>query len=264
MHNIKSFLLLILISIFGLSACSLLQGEQPEAEPTLSLNGSTIVFNGNTSKHNASLLTALINKHAGSITTLQVTSGGGNVLGGLEIGNAVHQHQLNVVVHKYCLSSCSNYIVTAAKQVFVQNSALIGWHGSSLQALYSSFESDISIFSKFLMLLSGIDWEQENEKYLKNWHKQEAAFFEKVNVEHLITVIGMMPGFKEQRNADFYSYDIQTLQSLGLTIEFEDQQLEANKNGDQYVQIFNIDHGTLNSLRTELNRTLRETTVFSD
>lgn len=227
----------------------------------ISLNGSTVIFNGPTSAKNARALTTFIKENA-FITRLQITSNGGDVFGGMEIGTIVFQRKLDVEVHDYCFSSCANYIATAANTVIVKRNGLIGWHGSALQPLFNSF--DIPLYAKFILTLSGKDWEQEHQQYLKKWHQHEADFFQRVGVDHMITVIGLMPGFKEHRDAALYSYDIQTLKSLGLRIEFEDRQLEAQAGGERLVQIFHIDQNALKALRANFNDILSKTNAFAD
>ncbi|MCP4421670.1 MAG: hypothetical protein GY805_34085, partial [Chloroflexi bacterium] len=103
----------------------------------------------------------------------------------------------------------------------------------------------------------GKDWEQEHQQYLKKWHQQEADFFQKVGVDQMITVIGLMPGFKERRDAGLFSYDVQTLKLLGLRIEFEERQLEAQAGDERLVQIFHIEQDTLATLRSKFNNALR-------
>ena len=252
---------LFLAAVLLLSACSTLGNIELPTTPVISLNGSTVIFNGPTSAKNARAFAEFV-KENDFVTRLQITSNGGDVFGGMAIGNIVHQHKLDVEVHDYCVSSCANYIATAANKVIVKNNGLIGWHGGSLQPIFSSF--DIPIYTKFILTLSGKDWEQEHQQYLKKWHQQEADFFQKVGVDQMITVIGLMPGFKERRDAGLFSYDVQTLKLLGLRIEFEDRQLEAQAGGERHVQIFHIEQDTLASLRSNLNDALREANAFAD
>ena len=252
---------LFLAALFLLSACSTLGNIELPTTPVISLNGSTVIFNGPTSAKNARAFVEFI-KENDFITRLQITSNGGDVFGGMDIGNIVHQHKLDVEVHDYCFSSCANYIATAANTVIVKKNGLIGWHGSALQPVFSSL--DVPVYAKFILTLSGKDWEQEHQQYLNKWYQREVDFFRNIGVDHMITAIGLMPGFKERRDAELFSYDVQTLKSLGLRIEFEERQLEAQAGDERLVQIFHIEQDTLATLRNKFNNALRETNAFAD
>ncbi|MCP3704540.1 MAG: hypothetical protein GY954_16625, partial [Alteromonas sp.] len=116
---------LVLAQLLLLSACSTLGNIELPSAPVISLNGSTVIFNGPTSSKNARAFAEFINEND-FITRLKITSSGGDVFGGMDIGNIVHQHKLDVEVHDYCLSSCANYIATAANTVIVKKNGLIG------------------------------------------------------------------------------------------------------------------------------------------
>lgn len=62
---------------------------------------------------------------------LSIRSLGGAVLVGIELGNWLQAHKLDVKVMEYCLSSCANYVFPAGKRKIVSNFAVIGFHGGA-------------------------------------------------------------------------------------------------------------------------------------
>lgn len=225
------------------------------------IDNQTIEYIGTTSKENAKRLESLLTKHAKEINTLVVTSTGGEVFGGLYIGQLVHEFGLKVVVKRYCMSSCANYIVTASHDVTVSKDALLGWHGGSTQPIYSPFEPESSWLSKLQCLFRTEDDTKKANAYSLRWQEEELAFFDTVGVNQAVTILGMMPGLKEKRDAMLFSYDKKTLQSLGLNIKFEnEEQTELSPTGDKLVQVFNIKTETLDALLKLHNKKMNEDT----
>ena len=95
-------------------------------------------------------------------------------------------------------------MITASPDVRVEEQAVIGWHGGSLQPLYVPMEKNTP----------------EVASYIAKWQEAEKQFFDIINVEQAVTIMGMMPGITEKRDSAIYSYDAQTLKRFGLHIEF--------------------------------------------
>jgi hypothetical protein len=62
--------------------------------------------------------------------TLIITSGGGLVDYAAQIGRRVKKLKLNVIVEKYCLSGCSQFILPSAETVTLTGKTIIGIHNS--------------------------------------------------------------------------------------------------------------------------------------
>ena len=221
----------------------------------------TIEFIGSTSKAKGKQLEELLSKHSRTIDTLVVTSTGGEVFGGMSIGYLVHKFGLKVVVKKYCMSSCANYIVTASSDVTIAKGAFLGWHGGSTQPIYSPIETEVSWLSQILIFLGGNDEDSEMGVYLDRWQNEEINFFETVGVNQAVTILGMMPGLKQKRDSMLFSYDMVTLQRLGLHIRFEDEeQRQLSKDGTKYVQIFKLSNEKLDLLLKLHNQKINKDT----
>lgn len=62
-------------------------------------------------------------------TVLSIRSPGGEVYTGMQLGNWVREHKLDVKVLEFCFSSCANYVFPAGIHKIVSNFAVIGYHG---------------------------------------------------------------------------------------------------------------------------------------
>ena len=67
---------------------------------------------------------------------LVISSGGGEVHLGLDLGNFIWDEQLDVSVPGYCLSSCANYIFTAGRRKLLGKHAVLGFHGGATSPGY--------------------------------------------------------------------------------------------------------------------------------
>ncbi|MFZ6735190.1 hypothetical protein ACO0LG_24935 [Undibacterium sp. Ji42W] len=63
------------------------------------------------------------------IETIIVRSGGGSVVGALEIAKEINKRKINLIVDKYCLSSCANYLFIAAYKKSLLPESVLGFHG---------------------------------------------------------------------------------------------------------------------------------------
>lgn len=64
-----------------------------------------------------------------SIRSLVIRSGGGEGNAGIHFGEIVRDWNLSVMVDRRCMSACANYAALAARELFVPDGALLGFHG---------------------------------------------------------------------------------------------------------------------------------------
>ena len=69
-------------------------------------------------------------------STLFITSGGGDALAGIKIGEAIHERGVRVIVQKYCISACASYILPASPNAELDDGAIIGLH-NTITSIYS-------------------------------------------------------------------------------------------------------------------------------
>ena len=90
------------------------QAETPAT--SVSAQADTIVYSGDISDTANEAVLSLLKMHPQTFTMLAITSPGGEVNAGMDLGDMVFSHQLSVKIEDYCLSSCANYVFTAASQ----------------------------------------------------------------------------------------------------------------------------------------------------
>lgn len=129
---------LLALTVFTLMSCANLPQDDDEAKVSRYINkparvtirGDAIIFKGPISEINNQKLFKAFKEARNSPTSLRITSGGGSVEAGLELGEWVLENQLNVHIPRICASSCANYVFTAGKEVTLDSTAVVFWHGS--------------------------------------------------------------------------------------------------------------------------------------
>lgn len=65
--------------------------------------------------------------------TLLITSPGGGIVAGMDLGEWILDNQLDVEIGGLCFSSCANYVFVAGATKILRSYSLLGWHGSAFQ-----------------------------------------------------------------------------------------------------------------------------------
>ncbi|GGC72701.1 hypothetical protein [Undibacterium terreum] len=87
---------------------------------------STLHFNGDITRTNFLAMKSYLDH---GISTVIVNSGGGDGEAGLAIGKEFRKRKITLIVEKYCLSSCANYLFLGAAKKILQPGAILGFHG---------------------------------------------------------------------------------------------------------------------------------------
>lgn len=127
---------------------------------------------------------------------LVITSGGGDVGVGLDLGEWVYAKGLDIRVPSYCLSSCANYVFTAGARKIVAHNAVIGFHGGLSSATFK-IEGDMKPVYDAMT-------KEEQEAFLADIKKdfrpalaRETTFFKWIGVRQEITTYGQAARFRQ-------------------------------------------------------------------
>ncbi len=101
-----------------------------------------------------------------------MSSPGGLVSDAIQLAYRLHREQLDLQIGALCASSCANYIMPAARHVYLDKDSVLLWHGSS-------FQDDIS------------EKVRDNNAVYVEWRKEENKFFSDIGISPLITVCGI-------------------------------------------------------------------------
>lgn len=111
-----------------LAACA----DSPDYE--ISLSEEEIRYKGTISMAGVDTLITLYQTQSAKPELLRIDSKGGEVRAGLKFGRWVRDNQLSVRVKSVCASSCANYVLTAGKIKYLDEQAVLAWHGGMKQA----------------------------------------------------------------------------------------------------------------------------------
>lgn len=132
---------------------------------------------------------------AGGIRLLDIGSGGGDIELGMDLGELVRRHALDVRVDGYCASSCANYVFPAGRRKLLPADAVVIWHGSAIQADAGSasmidFDEVAQVRGRPLDEAEKAAMIAGFAAYGRAMRARQAAFYAELGVDERITVFG--------------------------------------------------------------------------
>lgn len=211
-------------SLLAITGCSTIPDKfTPAAEARIEKD--TLYYQGSIDARHVLEAIRLARNSAVPIGKLEINSGGGDIDAGMEFGLWVHQQNLAVVIDELCFSACANYIVPAARSVYVKSGAFVAWHGGAFQKTW------IKPRWYDYLIPNKIERERQYiEGYLEYMRTKETMFFKTVGVDHKITTYGQDEAKQCQSNSRFngWFYSLSDLKHMGLKdISLEDKKFSA-------------------------------------
>lgn len=192
-----------------LTACLVLLAlslsTRAEEAPQVFLDNDELNYVGSISRAGATELSTLYARLDRKPTILAIRSRGGDTAAGMALGTLVHAHGLTVKVMEYCLSSCANYVFTAAPYKIVSNFAMIGYHGglsSDTFALDPAQEARFAAMPAAEQAAARKRYDAEMRRDLAGRAQEERRFFDMIKVEQRITTLGQAPQYQQRFRAD--------------------------------------------------------------
>lgn len=183
--------------------------EEKLKEPAIITRSNDVIyFKGSLWGQNISRL--LLEFENGEPGLLIINSGGGHILGAIEIGEKINQLNMDVEVEELCASSCANYIFTAGKRKKINEGAVVIWHGDGQQKSFREYNFCKKAKSRY----SGYVREVTNEEVedgLKTI-ELEKQFYEKLGVSSYIARAAQEPYFYN-RNV---TYTVEDMRVFGV------------------------------------------------
>lgn len=134
--------------------------------------------------------------------TLYISSPGGDVSAGMNLGEWIHAHDVNVHVVEGCASSCANYVFPAGKRKELEMHSVLFWHGGMYQRGLDNNLAD------------------EGRDALHELREREDRFFERIGVDGRITTCGQPAQWflNESRTVPYvgFDYSLEGLKRLGI------------------------------------------------
>lgn len=168
---------LSIITFSFLTACTN-QMSPPFPSPAVSIKDDTLIYDGMITSTGALKALRLVRNNQNEITKMQITSPGGMIEAGIELGYFIKENNLDLIITKLCFSACANYLLPAAHHVKIEKGTLLGWHGGARQSNNLWKQS-----------VPEAQWE-EYYPYLERIRKEEYTFFQYIDVPANIVTYG--------------------------------------------------------------------------
>lgn len=190
-----------LLAAWLAAACSNIGNIDPEGSPdtstTVTRDGSTIVYSGALSDQANHQVQALIDTDT---RTLRIASRGGEIHLGMDLGQLVFLHGLDVEVGEHCLSSCANYVFPAGRRKILHRHSQLGWHGGAFQP----------------MRIDDARMRQAYEDYIGPAQARETAYFRQIGVSQRSTTLGQGEAYARYADCVGWRYTIDAMAQLGM------------------------------------------------
>lgn len=159
----------------------------------------------------------LYDKQAVKPTVLSIRSRGGEVNTGMALGTWVHAHRLTVKVMEFCLSSCANYVFSAAPQKVVSNVAVVGFHGGPGNVDKLKFDDKTRAMLDAATPEARKAMLDDIVKTVERDGKNEAAYFQKIGVRADYSSLGQDDRYQDfTRGADGWTYTREGFAAFGV------------------------------------------------
>ncbi len=216
------YVVLLLLAVAGPGFSDVIHGNPSAEEPTITIEGTTVIYLGKISEQNVELFLETV--RGKKLTTLLIASSGGEINAGMMMGSWVFDNHIDVVVEKMCMSSCANYVFTAGRHKTINPGSIVAWHGSILQEFLMSDE-DIRV-----LVIQTFDKLPESEKekmdlqemirksieqmkeYRVESTRRQAMFFKKIGVDESVCLIGN----EEYGAEDFFILSVKDMERFGI------------------------------------------------
>lgn len=188
-------------------------------EAIISIEGTTVTYRGPITEENTQLFLDLVKGK--DLKTLVITSGGGDINTGMDMGRWIFENKVDVVVEGMCMSSCANYIFTAGKKKLIRPGAIVAWHGNALQ---NGGDWEKSFLRSIQEALNGLPPEERDKvdtakamegamEYIRECKRKQAAFFQEIGVDEYVCRVGS----EEYGARDFFILSVEDMERFGIT-----------------------------------------------
>ncbi|MDO6712789.1 hypothetical protein Q4567_18795 [Aliiglaciecola sp. 2_MG-2023] len=204
------FLFILVLVLLGSVACTSVDAGKDNVQSNFfaGIQNDVLVYEGTITKSSNLAIFQAFEKAKEKPKRLIISSPGGDVGAGMELGEWIHSNKLNIEIKNLCLSSCANYVLPAGHIKYLHKDSILMWHGSAWQKKWDTTDSDESFYAS----------------YLPKMRKREAAFYNRIGVDNLITVYGhsemtMWDKFKSFFGTSLigWDYSLEDIERFGIS-----------------------------------------------
>ena len=141
---------------------------------------------------------------------LLISSGGGSVKAGIALGRWVREQGLALVIEDYCLSSCANYVFTAAMRRIIRSGAVVGWHGNYRHLLETGLWREDAVARRGEDQAAALKRARASAQELV---ALEQDFFAAIEVDEYVCWVGKMP---PHNVPNYYTLSLADMERFGI------------------------------------------------
>jgi hypothetical protein len=197
----NKIIILMLFTLTGIVPCLAENMPDMTEKPTVVKQGNEIHYTG---WLNAAAVETVKKLYDPSVTTIVIDSRGGSTDLGMDLGDFIHEKNLNVHVKKHCFSSCANYVFPAGTIKYLDKDSQLGWHGSAFQIFYGVGAADLKLKKA------------ELDRSIATSRAREFSFYSRLGVEPLMPVYGLDRLSHEYRKCKGWTYSLEAMKQLNI------------------------------------------------
>lgn len=217
------------------------------AEVIINSDGN-IEYSGSITEENNSKVFTLYSNAELKPKRLIISSLGGHVDYGMQLGEWLLANQLAVEIGDYCMSSCANYVFLAGTEKILGKYSFIGFHGGLLQRAVLPFKDQqyLKAVTKLTATCDLVLFDRTYKAQLafpfSGSRLRECALMQATGVDYKILLAGQYEKYRvDILQLDVWSYDLEALAALGVkSIRLKDGEwLPPKALGEQSIFYFN-------------------------
>lgn len=177
---------LVFVFSFLVVGCASLKnaGESSQnSDVFVGIKNGSLIYKGEITETSNNAIFSLFKDAELKPSRLIISSNGGEIGAGMDLGRWVKDNKLDVEVKGGCASSCANYVFPAANTKYLRKDSILMWHGSAWQSGWDIEEEFVDIFNAHITLM----------------REKETKFYADIGVDNLLTTYG-------QSKVNFWDY----------------------------------------------------------
>lgn len=168
---------IVLVFSFLVVGCTSLKdvGESSHnPEAFVGIEDGNLIYQGEITEASNNVIFSLFRAAEFKPNRLLISSQGGDIGAGMDLGQWVRDNNLDVEVTRVCASSCANYVLPAANKKYLRKDSILIWHGSAWQSNWHVDQEHRETFNTHITLM----------------RKKETDFYADISVDNLLTTYG--------------------------------------------------------------------------
>ena len=204
---VKNLVLVFTFLIVGCTSLKDVAESSQNSEAFVGIEDGQLIYKGEITETSNNVIFSLFRASELKPNRLLISSQGGEIGAGMDLGQWVKDNNLDVEVIRVCASSCANYVLPAANTKYLRKDSVLIWHGSAWQSHWHVDKEHRETFKTYITLM----------------RQRETDFYANIAVDNLLTTYGQSKfNFLDFTLSLFgketvgYDYSVADMEKLGL------------------------------------------------